>query len=189
MSRDLFRRPAPPVRMQRSEYPARRPAPPPVAPKPEHPVVNPLEYDQTFNTRPFRMWAGHGGTTRFATTTVYIWADSFESAFELLVEYLDEHAPGLLTTFTEDDYKRAAEDMGITWRDYWPDYDDARFERVAQHAEEGYTTIGHTSLQNGTHIESQYWGGDEVTDDDELERLLQYSQAKWRKTYDEEPPR
>jgi hypothetical protein len=108
----------------------------------------------------YLMWAG-----AHAPHYVWVWAGSFDDAFEELVEHLDDEAPGLLTTLDEGDLKRAAEDEDIEWKEEWPDWEDPEFERVVQAAEVDYTTIGHTTLKHGTHIASWEWGGDEVTDD------------------------
>jgi hypothetical protein len=104
------------------------------------------------------MWAGSVGTVR-----AYVWADSFESAFEQFVEYLDDAAPGLLTDVTEDDLREAAEELKIEWQDSWPDWEDAAFEPVASQAEADLTSIGHTTLKHGQYIPSWEWGGAPVT--------------------------
>lgn len=105
----------------------------------------------------YQMWAGTYGDTR-----VYIWADSLESAFEELVEWLDDNAPGILTTFDESDYRAAAKDLGIEWQPNWPDWEDRKFEKVAEQTEADHTVIGHTTLKHGTHIASDDWGGGEI---------------------------
>ena len=57
----------------------------------KHPIIN--ASDRHSNTGLYLMWAGAYGDTKG-----YVWADSCESAFEVWVEYLDEHAPGCLVS-------------------------------------------------------------------------------------------
>lgn len=54
----------------------------------EHPIANPGEAYTCADTQYslFRMWAGSG----FEPLCVYVWADSFEGAFEELVRWLDK---------------------------------------------------------------------------------------------------
>ena len=116
----------------------------------------------------YRMWAG-----AYADTVVFVETDSFEGAFEELVEYLDDYAPGLLVSHAEfrellDEQAQeaghpdfaavealhAAHDMG-----------DDEFYTLIQDAEADLTMIGHTTMTHGSHIASHEWGGDEVTDE------------------------
>lgn len=102
----------------------------------------------------YLMWAGAYGDTK-----LFVWADSFDSAFEELVEWLDDNAPGCLSKSSEiladmdDDDRAAAEESGEI-----PDH----------------TTIGHTTLTHGDCIASWEWGGDEITYEPTVEavRLL-----------------
>lgn len=105
----------------------------------------------------YRLWFG-----AYGTTILYVWQDSFESAFEEAVEWLDDNAPGHLIELTEDDLKAAAEDEGIEWQSHWPDWEDSDFTRVAESAEADLTLIGHTTLQHGSYVASYEWGGDDV---------------------------
>lgn len=118
------------------------------------PILNASEHPRATL---FRMWAGE-----MDPTVVYVWATSFDSAFEELVEWLDENAPGRLTKLDEGDLKSAAKDEGIAWKAGWPDWDDPEFQKVQERAEADLTVIGHTSLKHGTHIASWEWGGDEI---------------------------
>jgi len=159
----------------------------PRVPAPEHPVVNPLELPGGLEARSrgkslFRMWAG-----AYRDVIGYVWADSFDSAFEIWVEYLDDNEPHVLTTLDESDLRRAAEDEGIAWRSTWPDWEDPRFERVVQAAEADLTVIGHTTLTHGTHIVSHEWGGEEVTDPGEWDAVYAWSLQQYRDEYGEEP--
>ena len=76
------------------------------------PVINHSDHDWTRNL--YLMWAGAYGDTK-----CYVWANSFDDAFEHLVEYLDDHAPGCLTKI---DYDAAAEELHAP--SYWVDYED-----------------------------------------------------------------
>jgi len=105
----------------------------------------------------YRMWFG-----AYGDTIVYVWADDFETAFEESVEWLDDNAPGILVDVTEADLKEAAEDLNIRWQPDWPDHGDSEFEKVAQHAEQDLTQIGHTTMKHGHYIPSWEWGGDEI---------------------------
>jgi len=157
------------------------------------PIANPGEaelYDAQYahmHRRPttlYRMWLGAYGTER-----VYVWADSFESAFETLVEWADDNAPGVLTTIDESDLRAAAEDLGVAWREDWPDWDDRDFGRVVESAEADLTLIGHTMLKHGTHIPSWEWGGDEVEQgSDEYERVKDRSLAESEEEHTPNPP-
>ncbi len=100
---------------------------------------------------------------------VHVWADHFEDAFEIAVEWVDDNSPGHLFDLTIEDYKEAAEELGIEWDPEWPDYEDRNFEKVAQAAEVDLTQIGHTTLKHGQFLRSWEWSGGEVTDQEELE--------------------
>lgn len=103
----------------------------------------------------FEMWAG-----AYADTKVLVRAEHFETAFELLVEWLDDNAPGCLTKLETSDYEAAAEELGLVWDPKEGlGMDEAR---IIEHAEADLTVIGHTTLKNGTHIASYEWGGAEV---------------------------
>jgi hypothetical protein len=102
----------------------------------------------------FEMWAG-----AYADTKVLVRAEDFETAFELLVEWLDDNAPGCLTTLHPSDYLAAAEELGLTWTSDW---EDPNTSKIVEHAEMDLTVIGHTTLKNGTHIASHEWGGVEA---------------------------
>lgn len=79
----------------------------------ETPIANPSDAEDAQSLYQFQFGA-------YGDTVVYVWADSDESAFEIAVEWLDDHAPGLLVDVTLDDLKEAAEDQGIAWKDTWP---------------------------------------------------------------------
>ncbi len=114
------------------------------------PVVNPTEH--SWNDGLYLMWAGAYGDVR-----CYVWADSFDTAFECLVEYLDDHAPGCLSTI---DYE------GYLGPDPEALSEEAR-EAAIEEAEMDMTVVGHTTLQHGNAIPSWEWGGDEIHPDDE----------------------
>lgn len=52
-----------------------------------YPIVNPN--DKSWTRHAYLMWAGAYGTK------AYIYANSFDDAFEHFVEWLDDNAPGL----------------------------------------------------------------------------------------------
>ncbi len=176
--------------------PSRRSRPSPTAP--EHPVVNPLEVPGLSSLNRSRSGRRFGGDEQLflmqASTGgissahfAYVWARSFEDAFEKFVEYLDENFPGMLVTVGLTELREAAEDLGYEWKSTWPDWDDRRFEKVAERAEADLTPIGHTSLESGTHIPSENWHGQEVSDPEEFERVWAYSLHKFRREYGDEP--
>ena len=124
------------------------------------PVVNPSDHDWTRNNL-YCMWAGAYGDVK-----CFVWADSFDDAFEHLVEYLDDHAPGCLTRV---DYDAAARELGYdsyaAAETHSPDtYNDGNLDRIREIAETDMTIIGHTTLKNGDAIPSWEWGGDEISD-------------------------
>ncbi len=79
---------------------------------------------------------------------VYVWADSYESAEEEMLEWVDDHAPGLLSTVGEEDYKNAAEELGVDWDPSEPD------DEVIQKAEADMIMVSHTTLEHGNAIPS-----------------------------------
>lgn len=87
----------------------------------------------------------------YGSTHVYVWADGVESAFEVAVEWLDDHAPGLLVMVNEEDYQRAAEELGKVWDPSDPDYE------IIETAEADMTMIGHTTLKHGNAVASWEW--------------------------------
>jgi hypothetical protein len=131
------------------------------------------------------MWAG-----TYRDTRGYVWARSFDDAFEKWVEYLDTlpNAKLFFVKLDVNDLKRAAEDEGIQWRAHWPDFDDEKFQRVVEAAEADLTSIGHTQLDHGSYIASDEWGGDEINDPEEWARVEAYSLHKYRREYGEDPP-
>lgn len=102
----------------------------------------------------------------YGETSLWVWSDEQESAFEIAVEWLDDHAPGHLVSLTEDDLKAAASDLGIEWDESWPDYDDAAFQEVVESAEADLTMIGHTTLTHGQYVASHEWTMGEVLNDE-----------------------
>lgn len=146
------------------------------------PIANPEEadfYDEQYRrihrkqTTLFRMWAGEGDSTH-----VYVWAGSFDDAFEEFAEWLDENAPGHLTDVTVDDLKEAAEALDIEWQEHWPDFEDRDFEKVAESAEADLTNIGHTTLKHGQYLRSWEWGGEEVHSEKERDIVLERSEQE-----------
>lgn len=85
----------------------------------------------------------------------------YEGAEELLFEYLDSNAPGLLC---EPDYEEAAEELGVPWP-----MDEATEEdqsRVWEHAECDLMICGHTTLANGSALCAWEWAVSELAADE-----------------------
>ncbi len=108
------------------------------------------------------------GAYRWAKVRVY--ADSWDSAFEIAVEWLDDHAPGHLCFLTEDDLKEAADELGLPMPvvgEWAGAYNDAWCEGngllIREHAEQDLTVIGHTTLTHGAYVDSEGYDGFEVT--------------------------
>jgi len=120
----------------------------------EIPIANGCDYEDKC------LFLFHFGA--YGWTKLYVWADHLEDAFEVATEWLDDNAPGLLTSFDLEDYKRTADELDLKWQDHWPDFEDERFCKVAETTEADHTPIGHTTLKNGTHIPSWEWTADEV---------------------------
>lgn len=117
------------------------------------PVLNPSDHNWTRNL--YRMCAGAYGDAR-----CYVWANSFEDAFEQLVEWLDDEKPGLLTRI---DYDAAAREHGFAdFQAVLDTNEEPTIELVREMAESDMTVIGHTTLNNGNAIPSWEWGGDEL---------------------------
>ena len=137
------------------------------------PVVNPEEVCE----RAYLMWAG-----QCAPTKAYVWADSFESAFEIFVEWLDaQNYTGFFVS--DDEFKelldeQATDMYGKDWDTLisewvadngewagWKNDMCAEYMDVIEAAEADLTMIGHTTLSSGTYIPSYEWGGDECDRD------------------------
>lgn len=130
-------------------------------------IINPSDAD---GDDLFLMWFD-----QHAPLCLLVWAGSFEDAFEIAVDYLDEQdKPGYFTFITEDDYREAAEDLGIDWpaNERIDSLSEREISKIEQKAEADITIIGHTRLgvmpddawQAG--VMSDDWGGSEVTGDD-----------------------
>ncbi len=85
----------------------------------------------------------------YGWTKVRVWARHIEDAFEIAVEWLDDHAPGHLVSHEEfaELCKEAAEELGLE-RCENEDYDRA----IVEHAERDLTIIGHATLKHGQYI-------------------------------------
>lgn len=132
----------------------------------------------------YLMWFGQVGTSR-----VYVWADSFESAFEEAVEWLDDKKyAGYFTTLDESDFRDVAENLGWSeerFTEVWEEIQSGRIEskdadKLLTKAEADLTMIGHTTLRNiekvlgggPVYVPSYEWGGDEVTSGKEYKEVL-----------------
>lgn len=137
-----------------------------MTPEKEIPIANPDDAPEErdgalgphYSTSLFRFSFGAYGSTQ-----LYVWArrDCLDSAFEIAVEWLDDHAPGILMTIGPEDYREAATSMGLDYDHalgYANDgYDDTELARITEHAEADMTMIGHTTLKNGNAIPSWEW--------------------------------
>lgn len=116
------------------------------------PIANPSQVDFFEDNRFVRegpLWQLSFGA--YGSTHVYVWADGAESAFEEAVEWLDDNAPGMLVMVGEEDYQRAAEELGKVWDPSDPD------SEVIETAEADMTMIGHTTLKHGNAVASWEW--------------------------------
>ena len=120
----------------------------------------------------YHMWVNCG---TMQDTSVYVNADSFDDAWDELVDWCDEHCPGAFSGVGEEQIKDAAMLLGFDPNTVWADclagqYDDTNVQRVVEQAESGMTMIGHTTLnswdytQGNPGIESACWGGRSVWD-------------------------
>jgi len=123
------------------------------------PIANPDEVERFAETRYARhgsgLWEFQFGA--YGDTHLYVWADGMGSGFEIAVEWLDDHAPGMLTMVSEEDYQQAAEELGKVWDPSDPD------DEIMQTAEADMTMIGHTTLKHGNAVASWEWTVREVT--------------------------
>lgn len=157
----------------------------------EVPIANPEDCD--YGERHSRMSLYQFQFGAYADTKVYVWADSFEDAEEIAIEWADDNTRGVFITLTEDDLKEAAEDLGIAWDEAWDDggavgrkkfgqtwtpFDDRNYTKIVEHAEADLIVIGWTTLKSGTHVLSHEVHAHEVTDTDELEEVAERSEEE-----------
>ncbi len=115
------------------------------------------------------MWAGSATNSGLLGRTVYVWADHFDQAFEYLVEWLDDNAPGCLVSHARA--RQAAVEYAMESDRDVSSFEAEDYEQVE--AANEWTVIGHTSLKTGGHIASHEWGGDDVENgSDEYETVL-----------------
>lgn len=111
-----------------------------------------------YSTSLFRFSFGAYGSTQ-----LYVWArrECLDDALEIAVEWLDDHAPWILTTVGPKDYREAAEELGLDYDSAFADAQDGvseeAFNRIVERAETDMTMIGHTTLKNGNAIPSWEW--------------------------------
>lgn len=91
----------------------------------------------------------------YGSTHVAVLASSVEDALEASIEWLDDNAPGLLSTVSEEDYARAARELGIAWEPQC--VSDEQWQRVTERAEADMTMVGWTTLKHGNCIPSWEW--------------------------------
>jgi len=102
----------------------------------------------------------------YGNTHVYTWADSYESAEEEMLEWVDDNAPGLLHWIGQKELEEAAEDLGLDWKQAEADMRDGVSDRdaskIIEHAEADMIIVGHTTLKHGNAIPSWEVHVDEV---------------------------
>jgi hypothetical protein len=89
----------------------------------------------------------------YGTTHVAVLGGSLEDGLEACQEWLDDNAPGLLHTVSEEDYADAAKELGLEW----PSEDEDIVSKVTEQAEADMTMVGHTTLEHGNCIPSWEW--------------------------------
>ena len=116
--------------------------------------------DPSDGDRLFRFSFGAYGETR-----VDVFADDFESAFEVAVEWLDDNAPGHLVAIGEAELREAADELGLEWEPGTPfhEIDEDTQTSIVANAETDLTVIGHTTLKHGQYLCSWEWTVDEVS--------------------------
>ena len=150
-----------------------------------HPIANDCEVDssapdnngKSAGTDLYLMWAGN------PAIQVYVWSGSFDSAFEEMVDWLDDQGTcGVFTEIGEPELRDAANSLGISWDPSWPDYSDPDYVKVQEYAEIDLTMIGHTTLKcssgGSMYLSSYEWGGQEVTDAKEIEDVARESKRR-----------
>lgn len=127
------------------------------------PLVNPLDFDTYCRNTLFHMNVSDHG---FGACPILVWADHLETAFELAVEYWDDHASGHFVNLDNEALRESADALGIEWNPEWDDSftDSADFLRVLEHAECDLTQISHTTLRSGQYLPSHCWNGIECDD-------------------------
>ncbi len=151
------------------------------------PIANASEHAATHRTQLFRMWAGSACNAGLLGREVYVWADHFGDAFEVLVEWLDDNYPSALTSPAEmiELLDEASREVGHeSWeaaQTHWKvngGHEAAGWycdmlndlHEIVEAAEADLTIIGHTTLKHGYAIPSHEWGGNEV-DAEELREV------------------
>lgn len=149
------------------------------------PIANPSQVDFFEDNRFVRegpLWQLSFGA--YGSTHVYVWADGAESAFEEAVEWLDDNAPGMLVMVGEEDYQRAADELGKVWDPSEPDYE------VIETAEADMTMIGHTTLKHGNAVASWEWQMREIErGSDEWNDVVERSREESGDEYEENASR
>jgi CO/xanthine dehydrogenase Mo-binding subunit len=92
----------------------------------------------------------------YGSTHVAVLASSVDDGLEAAIEWLDDNAPGLLSTVSEEDYAREAALLHVEWP---PDEgtDSRDVDRVMRAAEADMTIVGWTTLKHGNCIPSWEW--------------------------------
>jgi hypothetical protein len=146
----------------------------------EIPIANPD--DANWNDNLYELWFGAVGTQK-----LYVWASSFDSAWETAVEWLDDKGKcGYFTFLGENELREAADDLGIRWPGIkaFSGSIGSRAEKILERAEADLTVIGHTTLEcekkmkGSAYIASHEWGGRDVTRRDEYDEVRRRSLSK-----------
>lgn len=146
----------------------------------EIPIANPDDADWVDDL--YLLWFGQAGTQK-----VYVWAGSFDTAFEHAVEWLDDNGMcGFFETITEAELREAADDLGIKWPGIraLSGTIDRDASKILEHAEADLTVIGHTTLKceeivgGPAYMKSDEWGGDEITRQSEFDEVRRRSLSK-----------
>ncbi len=114
------------------------------------PIANACDYDWTDELYYFSLGA-------YGSTHVYVWANSADDAMEEMVEWVDDNAPGLLSTIGEAELRESAEELGIEY-----DPEDVDYQ-IIEHAEQDMYVVGHTTLKHGNAMPSWEIHFNEVT--------------------------
>ncbi len=146
----------------------------------EIPIANPD--DAEWNDDLYELWFGAVGTQK-----VYVWSDSFDSALETAIDWLDDEGKcGYFTFLGEEDLRESARDLGIQWPGIraFSGTIDSPAEKILEHAEMDLMVISHTTLdcerkmKKSAYLKSDEWGGRDVTKRDEYDEVRRRSLSK-----------
>jgi hypothetical protein len=93
----------------------------------------------------------------YGSTLVAVLGGSLEDGLEACFEWLDDHAPGILSHV---DYEGTAKELGVPW----PTEVERTLNLVLEKAEMDMTLCSHTVLTHGNCIPSWEWSARELSD-------------------------